>query len=430
MTNSKVGYKTIIAVLLGNTFEFYCFILFIVLAPYIAKSFFSHMSENLSNILAYSISFCGYVSRPFGAIVLGGFSDKYSRKKALCISVLITGIITFLIGAVPSYKRIGVASAGILVMLRFIQGFLVSGEEGGAAVYLSEIISGKRKCLIGALVLSSVFFGILLGRFVCNLVECFSSEQFMIDHGWRVPFLMALPMAIVVNRLRKNVPEVEWQSENVGNVSVTVNPIKSLFSKYKLSLFKLIICCGAYSSLTCFMMVYLPNEQKGLMPSIIFTLGVGFMMLSLPLLGVISDLFSARRILCFGLISSAVLTIPCLALIEAGSLPLKSLALITMYINTTLVAAPIFPFLVDMFPRYNRCTGVSFVFNTSVSIFSGAFPLICSIIKGHYISTLIPGYLITILSILSVVSLLNSRSTLKSNKTQALRWDMLPERQP
>ena len=83
MLNNKIGFKTIFAVLLGNAFEFYCFILFIVLAPYIARSYFSYMSDNLSYLLAYSISFCGYVSRPFGAIILGGFSDKYSRKKAL-----------------------------------------------------------------------------------------------------------------------------------------------------------------------------------------------------------------------------------------------------------------------------------------------------------------------------------------------------------
>ncbi len=415
MINGKVDRKTIFAVLLGNAFEFYCFILFIVLAPYIAKSFFSHINQSLSYIFAYSISFCGYVSRPFGAIVLGGFSDKYSRKKALCVSVLVTGVTTFLIGIVPSYSSIGLISAIILVALRFIQGFLVSGEEGGAAVYLSEVIDKKRKCFIGALVLSSVFCGILLGRFVCNTIEWLVSEQFMINYGWRFPFIMALPIAMFVNTLRQNVPEIEWQSENSCNVAVIINPIKNLFSKYKLNIFKLIICCGAYSSLTCLMMVYLPNEQKGMIPSVIFTLGIGFMMLTLPILGVISDLFSARRILCCGLISSAILTIPCVALIESGTLLLKSLALIAMYINTSLLAAPIFSFLVDMFPRSSRCTGVSFVFNTSVSIFSGAFPLICSIIKGHYTSGLIPAYLVAALSGVSLIFLLYGGAVIGNN---------------
>ena len=273
--------------------------------------------------------------------------------------------------------------------------------------------------------LSSVFFGILLGKFVCNVLEYATSEQFMVSNGWRIPFLMSLPMAMVINSLRKNIPEIEWQSKMHAIISARVNPAKSLFLKYKLDIFRLIICCGAYASLTCLMMIYLPNEQKGSLPSFVYTLGVGFMMLLLPLLGFISDLFSAKKILCFGLISSAILTIPSLALIESGPLMLKVIGLIIMYFNTALVAAPIFTFLVDMFPQNSRCTGVSFVFNTSVSIFSGSFPLICSIIKGHYPSILASAYLVTAFSVLSLVSLFYSGNAIEKNTTlKTLKVDL------
>lgn len=404
----KISYKTMLAVLLGNVFEFYCFILFIVLAPYISKAFFLNVNGDVAYIVAYSISFCGYIARPFGSMILGRYSDMYSRKKILYVSILITGIITFLIGIVPPYSWIGVNSVIALIALRFMQGFLVSGEEGGAAVYLSEVIDKKKKCLIGSLVLSSVFLGILLGRFVCNLLEIFITEEHMLDFGWRIPFVLALPLAIFICRLRKNVPEISWQSaKNMAQV-LRPNPIKTLFANYKINIFKLIICCGAYSSITCLVMVYLPNDPAIRIPKMFFAFGIGFMMLLLPVFGYICDMFRPKSLLIVGLLSSAFTTIHCVNMIYAQSSLYQFLGMLMLYINTTLIAAPIFAFLVEMFPRHNRCTGVSFVFNTSVSIFSGAFPLLCSIIKNYNVSVLVPGYLISILAALGVIAVFAS----------------------
>jgi|JI9StandDraft_2_1071091.scaffolds.fasta_scaffold74273_2 MHS family proline/betaine transporter-like MFS transporter len=406
MGKNYITYKAIVAVLLGNAFEFYCFILFVVLSPYIGKAFFSNANETVSQIVAYGISFCGYASRPFGAMLLGNMSDIYSRKKALCWSVLITGIITFLIGVLPVYKHVDVITILVLIFLRFGQGFLVSGEEGGAAVYLAEVIEGNKKCLIGSLVLSSVFFGILSGRVVCNVVEYYSSSQFMYDYGWRIPFLIALPLALIINRMRSNVPEIKWQS----NIKQTFNfsPIKELFSKYKKCSLQLIMCCSAYASITCFMMVYLPNACKTYFPAIIFTSGIGVMMIMLPIFGLLSDIVTPGRLLKNGLLAAIILTVPAVYMLAMPGLLFKSIGLFWLYFNTSLIAAPMFPYLVQSFPRNNRCTGVSFVFNTSVSIFSGAFPFVCSIINIFNIGILIPAYLIMGLAILSYVLLLNT----------------------
>jgi MHS family proline/betaine transporter-like MFS transporter len=414
MSNKKITYNVLIAVLLGNTFEFYCFILFIVLSPYIAKSFFSSIDGNYSQILTYAISLCGYLSRPFGAIVLGAISDVFSRKKALSISVLATGIVTFLIGIIPTSSHIGLTAVISLILLKFVQGFLVSGEEGGAAVYLREVIDKKKRCLIGALVLSSVFMGILLGRLGCNIVETLVSKEFMIDFGWRIPFVLALPMAFIINSLRKKVPEVKWQNGIEKQSNLISNPIKGLFANYKADILKLIICCGAYSSLTCLMMVYLPSELKEHVSSMFFTLGIGLMMVLLPFFGLIGDIFSPKKILISGLLSSIIFTIPCVYMVYFSSGFYQFLAMAILYLNTILIAAPIFPFLSDIFPRNNRCTGVSFVFNTSVTIFSGAFPFVCSIAKNYSTSVLIPGVLIAILSFFSVIAVVNSNSYLES----------------
>lgn len=416
--NKVINYKTILAVLLGNAFEFYCFILFIVLAPYIGKSLFSNLDERYAHIAAYGISFCGYISRPIGAIFLGSVSDIYSRKTALCVSVLVTGIVTFAIGIIPTAEHCGVFAIMSVIVLRFTQGLLVSGEEGGAAVYLSEIIDKNKKCLIGSLVLSSVFFGILIGRFACNIAEyCFDATS-MLRYGWRVPFILALPIALIINSMRRNVPELEWQSRLHKNFRFDFTPMQYLFREHKKLVLQLILCCGAYSSITCMMMVYLPNTYKNYFSPIMFTGGIGFMMLLLPVFGYVSDLITPQKLLKFGLVFAIIFTIPSVYLLQRQELLFNILGLSTLYIITSAIAAPIFPYLLQMFPRDSRCTGVSFVFNTSVSIFSGSFPFICSIIKAYNPSILIPAYLIMGLSILSyiVMSLQISSNYTKQTK--------------
>lgn len=53
------------------------------------------------------------------------------------------GAVTFLIGCLPSYASIGALAPALLVILRFLQAFLVGGEWGGAMLMVVEYAAGK-----------------------------------------------------------------------------------------------------------------------------------------------------------------------------------------------------------------------------------------------------------------------------------------------
>jgi MFS transporter, MHS family, shikimate and dehydroshikimate transport protein len=56
----------------------------------------------------------------------------------LVLSLLIMGVATFLIGAMPTYAQIGIWAPVILVLLRIAQGIGVGGEWGGAVLMSVE----------------------------------------------------------------------------------------------------------------------------------------------------------------------------------------------------------------------------------------------------------------------------------------------------
>ena len=70
--------------------------------------------------------------------MFGHFGDKYGRKKLLQFAILLVGAVTFLMGCLPTYNQIGIWAPVLLVVLRFLQGFAVGGEWGGAVLLVAE----------------------------------------------------------------------------------------------------------------------------------------------------------------------------------------------------------------------------------------------------------------------------------------------------
>ena len=83
--------------------------------------------------------------------MFGHFGDKYGRKKLLQFAILLVGVATFLMGCLPTYDQIGIWAPALLVVLRFIQGFAVGGEWGGAVLLVAEHSPNKSRGVLGQL---------------------------------------------------------------------------------------------------------------------------------------------------------------------------------------------------------------------------------------------------------------------------------------
>src|SRR5690349_3574871 len=131
--------RAVVASAIGTTIEWYDFFLYsIVTGLVFAKLYFPNSDPLVGTLQAYAVFFVGFVARPIGAALFGHYGDRLGRKSALIATLLLTGFATFAVAFVPTYERIGIWGAVLLIVLRFLQGVGVGGEWSGSVLLSME----------------------------------------------------------------------------------------------------------------------------------------------------------------------------------------------------------------------------------------------------------------------------------------------------
>jgi MFS family permease len=50
----------------------------------------------------------GYVARPLGGVIFGHVGDRFGRKRALMVTLVVMALASVGIGLIPSFERIGI----------------------------------------------------------------------------------------------------------------------------------------------------------------------------------------------------------------------------------------------------------------------------------------------------------------------------------
>src|SRR3954452_10734215 len=100
---------------LGNLVEWYDWFVYASFSIYFATAFFPE-GDLTAQLLSTAVVFAvGFLVRPLGGWLLGLYADRFGRRKALSLSVIMMGAGSFLIGATPSFATIGLVAPILLV---------------------------------------------------------------------------------------------------------------------------------------------------------------------------------------------------------------------------------------------------------------------------------------------------------------------------
>ena len=108
------------------------------------------------------------------------------------------GLLGDRISLLPTYAAIGVAAPLLLLGLRCLQGFSAGGEYGGGAVYLAEYAADRNRGRTISFMVWSGVVGFLLGSITVTLLQAALPAAAMASYGWRIPFLIAGPLGLVL----------------------------------------------------------------------------------------------------------------------------------------------------------------------------------------------------------------------------------------
>lgn len=110
LTGGVRRWRTVVAATIGNTLEWYDFLVYSFSSVTIAKLFFPASSELASLLLSVATFGVGIAVRPIGAVILGLYADRCGRKAALTLTIFLMAAGTALIAAAPTYEAIGIRS--------------------------------------------------------------------------------------------------------------------------------------------------------------------------------------------------------------------------------------------------------------------------------------------------------------------------------
>lgn len=192
---------------LGTVFEWYDFFVYGILAALIGKLFFPADNPTAATLASLAIFGAGFGVRPFGAILFGYFGDKIGRKYTFLVTITLMGVATAAIGLLPTFETAGLWAAGLLLLMRCLQGLALGGEYGGAAIYVAEHAPDGKRGQYTSWIQASVAGGFLLAVIVVLITRQSMSNEVFEAWGWRVPFLTSIVLLAISLFMRVKLSE-------------------------------------------------------------------------------------------------------------------------------------------------------------------------------------------------------------------------------
>ncbi len=95
---------------IGNAVEWYDFAIYGFLATIISVKFFPPGNETAALLNTFAIFAAAFFMRPLGGFFFGPLGDRIGRQRVLAVVILLMSGSTLLIGMLPTYAAVGVAS--------------------------------------------------------------------------------------------------------------------------------------------------------------------------------------------------------------------------------------------------------------------------------------------------------------------------------
>jgi len=422
VTEPGVIRRAIGAAAIGNITEWYDFGVYAYFEPTIRQVFFSNLDHTTGTIATFALFAVAFLIRPIGGMFFGPLADRIGRNKVLATTMVLMALGTFAIGCIPSAHSIGILAPILLLVARLVQGFSTGGEYGNAMTFIAEYAPDRRRGFLGSWLEFGTFTGYLLGAIVVTLSHTAITQDQLLSWGWRIPFMVALPLGLIGVYLRTRLADtpafaaLEAEADARDRERHAPHELRTLLKLWPFML----VCMGLVLvwnvtnyMLTSYMPTYVtetvPHLQNSRTDSsttseVVQIVVMVIALLLIPLIGTFSDRVGRKPIAWFGSIGLVVLGIPMILLVRTERPVLIFTGLMIMGVLLICFSATMPSTLPALFPTQVRGGGLSIAFNVSVSLFAGTTSLVVGALVAATNDLNWPGYYLIIAGVIGMVS--------------------------
>ncbi|MEV4397069.1 MFS transporter [Nonomuraea sp. NPDC049607] len=402
--------RVILAALIGTSLEWYDFFLYTTAATLVfGKLFFPTLDPLNATLAALTTNAVAFVARPLGGVVFGHFGDRAGRKTVLVVTLLLMGLSTFLIGVLPGYASVGVAAPVLLAVLRFVQGFGLGGEWGGAVIMSLEHGDSRRRGFNASWPQVGVPAGYVLATGLLAILSFSLSDAAFQAWGWRVPFLLSGVLVFVGLWVRTRISESPLFSRverHGGTARMPLVEVVRTHPRALLSAFTARIGVDvAFYTFTAYIIVYLTGQLKVERSVALYAVLIGsaLQLGLIPLFGALSDRLGRRPVYFAGVLAAAVWVFAFFPLLDTKSFPLIVLAAVVALVAHAAMYGPQAAFIAELFSTRLRYSGASMGYQVAGIVGGALAPLIALKLFDVYGTTLaVSLYVVVALAVTAV----------------------------
>jgi MHS family citrate/tricarballylate:H+ symporter-like MFS transporter len=430
----RIPLRHVVAVFVGNGLEFYDFLTFSYFAVYISRTFFPPGNPAAALLATLATFGAGFLTRPVGAIVIGGMGDRIGRKPAMVFSFTLMGIAIIGLTLTPSYAMIGRAAPVIVLLFRLVQGFALGGEVGPTTAYMAEAAPPHRRGLYLSMQYATqdcaVLAAGLIGTFLASRLNAGQLE----DWGWRLAMLIGaviVPFGIAVRRslpeTLERTPEAAAAVPLAGAASVPVvhaeqpprEGVRSFMPIVVLGL--MMLTAGTIGSYTLSYMTTYALDTLHLAATISFTLIIingAFSVAFEALSGWLSDRFGRKPVMIVPMILLIGSILPCFWLIgHAKSVWVLYGAEGVMSMFAAVASVPVIVTITETLPPHIRSGAVATIYAFAISIFGGSTQFMLKFLIEKTGNPLAPAYYWTGAALVGLVAMILVRESAPARRS-------------
>ena len=398
--------------MIGNGLEWYDYALYGQMAWLLSRLFFPEGDATVALLATYGVFAAGFVVRPVGAVLFGWIGDKYGRKTAMVIAVLMMAIPTGCIGLLPTYESIGVLAPVLLTVIRLLQGLSLGGEFSGSITYIVEHAPPGRRGVAGSASLVSLNMGFLLGLLVTQAFMAAMGEEAFQAWGWRIPFILGIAIGLIGFYIRTHCHESPVYEQARDNGHLSQAPVREAVSRHPWEILQGFIIYMTVTMpfyLTAIYFIGFSQKHLGLSLGNAMWLNVVNMIIMMVMFLVsarLSDRVGRKPVMATAALVMLITIYPLISQLYAGQDVLTiGLVQACIVFLVGLYIGPVAAVLVELFPTSVRYTGMAIAYNFSAAIFGGTAPFVCEWLIRKTGSIPSIAYYVMLCNVLSLVAL-------------------------